>query len=262
MNAENFFKEHSLEEISKKTKISPISLRLIRNKEFEKIPKVKLLGFIKIIEKTYNVDLSDLIEEYNTQPLQKAINKNTQTPNLNKQNNNSTFFITLLALILIILGGFLLFRNLNSSTKNNVIPKENIKPEIIKKDIKPQKSPVIPPIKIKSINNSINSTNTSLNKTVILPKENNITKKYKITIIPNKLLWFKIINIDTNKSRNFLTTHKKIFPKGNYYIKFGHGDFNLTYNNQTISPKTKKVIRILFENGKYKFMKKPNRFEK
>jgi cytoskeletal protein RodZ len=51
MNAKEFFDKYEIEEISKKTKISPISLRYIKNKEFEKIPRVKFLGFIKIIEK-------------------------------------------------------------------------------------------------------------------------------------------------------------------------------------------------------------------
>jgi len=65
MNADKFFEKYSLEEISKKTKISPISLRFIKNKEFEKIPRAKFFGFINIIEKNFNVDLSELKEEYN-----------------------------------------------------------------------------------------------------------------------------------------------------------------------------------------------------
>ena len=260
MNAEKFFKEHSLEEISKKTKISPISLRLIRNKEFEKIPKVKFLGFIKIIEKTYHIDLSDLIEEYNIQTPQKNIQKNPQNSISQKQKHkNSIFFIALLAFILIILGSVLLFNKLNSQKNATVINS----PTPVKKQIS---TPLQIPNKTKKnidINNSSNQkTKETNNSLTVKTLKNNIAKKFKITIIPNKLLWFKAINIDTNKSIKYLTTHKKILPKGNYYIKFGHGDFNLTYNNQTISPNTKKIIRILFENGHYKFMKKPNRYEK
>jgi len=250
MNAEKFFKTHSLEEISKKTKISPISLRLIRNKEFEKIPKVKFLGFIRIIEKTYNVNLNDLIEEYNNQIPQKNIQKNPAVSIPKKQTNkNSVLFIAILAFVLIILGGFLLFKNSNSNINNT----KSIKKQIPK------------PNNIKIINNSSLQKTKDINnslKEIKKPKKKNIAQKFKITIIPNSLLWFKATNIDTNKSIQFLTSHKKILPKGNYYIKFGHGDFNLTYNNQIISPKTKKLIRILFKNGKYKFMKKPNRYEK
>jgi len=251
MSAEKFFKEHSLEEISKKTKISPISLRLIRNKEFDKLPKVKFLGFIKIIEKTYNVDLSDLLSEYDVKPTKPVQNTNPHIKKKEKQNNtSSTFLITFFAFILIILGGILLFNSLNS--KQNKIPKQNLKKEILTPKITVTKK-----IKPKETNTSLTQTVT---KNISITKK--VIKKYPITIIPNKLLWFKATNIDTNKSIQSLTSHIKTLPKGNYYIKFGHGDFNLTYNNQIISPKTKKVIRILFKNGKYKFMKKPNRFEK
>ena len=262
MNAEKFFKTHSLEEISKKTKISPISLRLIRNKEFEKIPKVKFLGFIKIIQKAYNIDLNDLIEEYNTQTPQKNIQKNPQNSIPQKQKHkNSIFFIALLAFILIILGGFLLFNKLNSQKSAPIADNT----PIIKKQTLTSSQIPNKPKKIIDINTSSNQKTKEINhsvKHIKKLKKENLTKKFKITIIPNKLLWFKAINIDTNKSIEYLTTHKKILPKGNYYIKFGHGDFNLTYNNQTISPNTKKVIRMLFKNGTYKFMKKPNRFKK
>ena len=252
MSAEKFFNSHSIEEISKKTKISPISLKLIKNKEFKKIPKVKFLGFIKIIENSYNVDLSDLIEEYNNQNKPTKIKK--EEPKINspkkKVPKNNTFLITFLAFILIIIGGYLLFKNSNNPKKNinekNISIVSNIK-------IKPKKEEnlslkeIIKPI--------LKETNSS--------KENNISNQtFKVIIIPKKRLWFKAINIDTNKSISYLTSHQKILPKGNYYIKFGHGELNLTYNNQTIFPDTKKIIRILLKNGKYKFMKKPNKYEK
>ncbi len=257
MNAENFFKNHSLEEISQKTKISPISLRFIRNKEFDNIPKVKFLGFINIIQKTYKVDLSDLIEEYNSKTQQK---EPQITVKKQKENKNSTFFIAVLALIMIILGGLLLFNKLHYQ-KNTIIIKNTlpVKKQTLTLSQIPDNSQ-----KIIDINDSSNQKTEETNNSLITKtsKKNNITQKFKITIIPNKLLWFKATNIDTNKSVQYLTTHTKTLPKGNYYIKFGHGDFNLTYNNQVISPKTRKVIRILFTNGTYKFMKKPNRYEK
>ncbi|WP_024787139.1 MULTISPECIES: hypothetical protein [unclassified Lebetimonas] len=59
----------------------------------------------------------------------------------------------------------------------------------------------------------------------------------------------------------FLTTNPKIL-KGNYYIKFGHGNLTIIYNDKNITPNTKKILRILLKNGKFEYLKKPNRFEK
>ena len=255
MNAEKFFEKYSIEEISKKTKISPISLRFIRNKEFDKIPRAKFFGFVNIIEKEFNVDLSELKEEYN--------NFNSQKPSKPHQeitietSKNKNFLLIILAIILLIIGGFLLY-------------KENQQKSTQVKETK---------LNISNITNNTNSTNTTQtqnptpiinkkitnekNTTAVSTKEINKTiKKYQVIIIPQKKVWFRAINIDTNKTIEYLTSKEKILPKGNYYIKFGHGEITINYNNQTITPDTKKIIRILFKNGSYKFMKKPNRYEK
>ena len=257
MNAEQFFEKYSIEEISKKTKISPISLRFIRNKEFDKIPRVKFFGFLNIIEKEFNVDLSDLKEEYNNFNPQKD-SKPTQEIKI-ETSKNKNFLLIILAIILLIIGGFLLYKeNQQKSTQPKSQTELNISNDINSTNTTKQ-------IQNNPISNNTNSNNTNeKNLTLQTPKkESNTTiKKYQVIIIPQKEVWFRAINIDTNKTIEYLTSKEKILPKGNYYIKFGHGEITINYNNQTITPDTKKIVRILFKNGTYKFMKKPNRYEK
>ena len=299
MNAEKFFEKYSIEEISEKTKISPISLRFIRNKEFDKIPKAKFFGFINIIEKEYNVDLSDLKEEYN----QLAPKKEEETPEIvvEKQDKRN-YFIFILAFLLLIIGGFVLYTTLN---KHHISDEETNTSVLIKIPSKTKEQNNSQMTNISYENNiSLENNNSDNNitfeknsskdsnnsnkivapenkKTVIKPKtvpvvqkynllsnskktKQTVTKqkKYEVDIIPKKLVWFKVINIDTNKTTQFLTSKEKILPKGNYYIKFGHGEITIHYDNQTINPNTKKIVRILFKDGNYTFMQKPNRFEK
>jgi len=248
MNADKFFEKYSIEEISKKTKISPISLRFIRNKEFDKIPRAKFFGFINIIEKEFNVDLSELKEEYNALKPKK---EQKQEINIEKSND---YLIIIFAIILLFIGGYFLYKTLNTPKKT----KNNIKQPVIKK-----------------INNKNYKKNTKIieeNKTKIIipkistPKEINSTKKtikkYKVIIIPNEKVWYRAINIDTNKTFEYLTSKIKTLPKGNYYIKFGHGNITIKYANNIITPNTKKIVRILFKDGNYTFLKRPNRYEK
>ena len=70
------------------------------------------------------------------------------------------------------------------------------------------------------------------------------------------------MNIDTNRTFEYLTSKIKVLPKGNYYIKFGHGNVSILYNEYNITPNTKKIVRILLKDGNYTYMKKPNRYEK
>jgi len=55
----SIFERYSIKEISRKTRISEIDLEYIKNDDFSKISKTKGLGFLKILEREYGVDLSD-----------------------------------------------------------------------------------------------------------------------------------------------------------------------------------------------------------
>ncbi len=258
MNADKFFETHSIEEISKKTKISPISLRFIRNREFEKLPRVKFIGFINILQKTYKVDLKDLIEEYNQFNPHKNISvKEIET----KSSKNSTFFLSIAAFVLLLLGGYLFYSYMKNNNSNQTTSQIHITSEV----------------NVTQKNENNTSNNLARNINIIKSNESNLTKQnfkthiktkskkatiYNIKIIPNQKVWFRAINIDTNKSIEYLTSLPKTLPKGNYYIKFGHGNLTIIYNDQNITPDTKKIVRILFKDGNYTYMKKPNRYEK
>ena len=259
MNAEKFFETHSLEEISKKTKISPISLRFIKNREFDKIQRVKFIGFVKIIQKTYKIDLSELINEYNQTLGDQPNDKELQKP---KNSNNSTFFLSIAAFIMLILGSYLFYeylkQNKSQTNPENNYPikteinssnfKENFKQNeqnLSKNNTESKKINSISKIQIKE-NNSTNTTIKTKSKKTVFST---------IEIIPREKVWFRAINLDTNKTFEYLTSNPKTIPKGNYYIKFGHGNETIVYNNQTIFPDTKKIVRILLQNGNYKFIK-------
>jgi len=107
------------------------------------------------------------------------------------------------------------------------------------------------------------------NKTII---PNNIEKSEEkkqtpitvneINIFPNEKVWFRAINLDNNKTIEYLTSNPKTLEGANWYIKFGHGNITVKYGNETITPDTKKIIRMLFKNGKYEYLKPHNRYEK
>ncbi len=267
MNADKFFETHTIEEISKKTKISPISLRLIRNREFDKIPKVKFIGFVNILQKTYKTDLSDLIEEYNqTLPPKPVEEVKPET------SNNSTFLLSIAAFILLLLGGYLFYSYMktgSNKTENlqNTAISVNSSVKVFKDSNETNETNITKhPVVKTDMADETNFSQTAKNNTEISkPQKTPAQKKSllsQIEIIPHEKLWFRALNIDTNKSIEYLTSNPKILPKGNYYIKFGHGNLSIIYNDQNITPNTKKIIRILFKDGNYTYMKKPNRFEK
>ena len=276
MNVDKFFEKYSIEEISQKTKISPISLKLIKNKEYEKIPKAKFMGFISIIEKEFKIDLSELREEYNNLNIENT--KETEESPPIKEKNSSNKLYLLLAFILLILGGYLLLKQSPKPTKklhqeikipstNKVIFLENN--ESNESNNTQTKINITSENNITTTNNEINSsmlnTSKSLHKKQTPNKKINfyqIAKEGKLVIIPHKKVWYRALNIDTNKTYEYLTSNTKILPKGNYYIKLGHGEVTILYNDLNITPNTKKIVRILIKNNKYKFMPRYNIYER
>lgn len=63
MQLSDILEEQSLKNISKKTKISEENIERLVKKEFEKLERVKALGFISILEREFHADLSKLREE-------------------------------------------------------------------------------------------------------------------------------------------------------------------------------------------------------
>lgn len=63
MQLSDILEEHSSKNISKKTNIPDESIEYLLNKEFEKLDKVKAIGFISILEREFGADLTPLRNE-------------------------------------------------------------------------------------------------------------------------------------------------------------------------------------------------------
>jgi len=259
MNANDFFNQYSIEIINKRTRISPISLRYIKNKEFEKIPRVKFLGFVKIIEKEFEIDLSELVEEYNQAT--NHISNDKSDVKLKEPKKHNTLILFILAVILFSLGAYLLYTNYNQNgTKKELnatyipVNDKNISDENTTDTQQNEKQKIANTLKVDEKNSTSTTKFSSKQKTLLTPKE--------IEIVPNEKVWFKAVNLDNNKTVEYLTSNPKTLKGANWYIKFGHGNITIYYGEKTIAPETKKILRILFKDGKTEFLKKPNRYEK
>jgi hypothetical protein len=142
--------------------------------------------------------------------------------------------------------------------KHNEKPSQNITKPIIETNISKENNSTQTEYNIttKTIKNNSNDQNKTSNAEKTSQK-NQIKKEIKyVKIIPNKLLWFKAVNLDTNKTYEYLTSKPKTLPGNHYYIKLGHGEETIEYGDLNITPKTKKIVRIILQNGTYKYVKK------
>ncbi|MFC2491781.1 MAG: phosphatidylglycerophosphate synthase [Campylobacter curvus] len=64
MNELEILKEIGIKEISRKTHIEPVFLQSIVDKDFAKLVRLNAKGYIKILQREYNIDLGWWLEEY------------------------------------------------------------------------------------------------------------------------------------------------------------------------------------------------------
>ncbi|MDL0089616.1 phosphatidylglycerophosphate synthase [Campylobacter gastrosuis] len=65
MNDLNILKDVGLKEVARKTHIQPEFLQYIIDKDYEKLVRVNVAGYIKILQREYSLDLSEWLEQYN-----------------------------------------------------------------------------------------------------------------------------------------------------------------------------------------------------
>ncbi|MFP4486970.1 MAG: hypothetical protein ACLFOC_08400 [Campylobacterales bacterium] len=249
------------EEISEKTHISRGKIEDILNKKYENFDKVKIGGFIKIIEREFNVDLHEWLEEFeasHSQGEDRDEELELRTGFIEKKEKSGGFWKLLLFLmILVAIGGYLAYKQgfiefankepiapaqtepVETETEAVVVEEEEVEvevvepisaEEIINKQILPEKisseESVASPIE-----ESVVDTNTSQEpneeEEVALTAESKDTLEFKID--PKSRLWIGKIDVETKNKESLITTSEYILDvEDDTLIITGHGDLSIS----------------------------------
>jgi len=254
---DRLLEKYEINEIAKKTHISPLSLERLFNYEFDKLDDIKIKGFIKILETEYpNTDFSELkekLKDYSKKDEEDIIE--IEEP----KNNKKMYFIVLLIILLVIVVYFIQNNNnkISSFSKKEIIKKENI----IEPNITNEISKKDEYIDSEEIENNKTITNEMAENSIEIEENKSEEKQASIdenvTIIPLEKVWFKVIYLDENKSKEYLTSHEvDLNGSKRIFIKFGHGMIKIAYNGKIIEPNTRKITRVIIENGEINITKK------
>jgi len=252
---DKLFSNYSITEISQKTHISPIILEKLKNEDFSTVSKIKLYGFIKILEDEY--------PEYDFSKLKNSVDEYFDTSKEDiaeiaaesKEKESKKIYFIVILLLLFIAGLIFVLNNKSNKNISHVIEK-NI-------TTKQDKNKTIDNIdnnktQIKSEEKVVESNTTKQTKMIIKPivtvtKEENLT----LVIIPLKKVWFKVTYLDNLKSKEYLTSHEvDLNGSRPLFIKFGHGFVKLKYKNQTVEPNDKHITRVILEDEELNITKK------
>jgi hypothetical protein len=123
MQLNEILENNTLRDMCVKTNIAEKNIEAIMNSEFDKIRKTNAIGFISIIEREYNVDLSELkkqaLEYYETVYEDTSI---TLSQDLMEESSGRSGFFKLIGFLLIIYAIWYAFENFDREKLNSILP--------------------------------------------------------------------------------------------------------------------------------------------
>lgn len=241
MQLNDILEENSVKAISAKTKISEDNLENLLAKNFDKLKKVKTLGFISIIEREYHADLSDLHEDaqeyYGQVSEDKSITLGLPITEENKGTSKFKIFIVLTLFVVATwyfltqfdkknLSGLIPFvdeatlKNFmgsddvvdiaqelkisnvsESNTDNAMIFDEAAKTAVATTSISNTKSETITDDESVMIAQTVTDITPETSEAEVETVE--VPMKKIISIIPVRRLWFGLIDMDTKERKHF-----------------------------------------------------------
>ncbi len=282
MDEIDFFEKYDIEDISKKTRIDKKDLKFLRDEDFDKMTKTKGLGFIKIIEREYKVNLSSKRDRLVEYLKEHDRYKNKEFFIAPPKRINFSKYIAVVVLIFAIFGAFTIFylkkidivpvikdkysqnpivkeakkisgidiNDTNTSVvfENNSTAKESNSTNSTIKNVIFSKNNI-------KINSDLNETNTTTIKQQISKEQidanfSNATVKNECIIAPKVKIWVGVIVLDKHKKKSYLQdSNITMALQNNTLIATGHGDFKLYFKDKEYDFSTKSPMRFYFKDG-------------
>eukprot|EP01022_Parablepharisma_sp_SALTPOND_P002982 TRINITY_DN11186_c0_g1_i1.p3 TRINITY_DN11186_c0_g1~~TRINITY_DN11186_c0_g1_i1.p3 ORF type:complete len:336 (+),score=33.08 TRINITY_DN11186_c0_g1_i1:538-1545(+) len=242
------------EEISEKTHISRGKIQDILDKKYENFDKVKIAGFIKIIEREYHVDLHEWLEAFDEAHKDDGEIQNDdlelRTGFIEKKEKSSGFWKLLIFLILLVgIGGYLAYKQgfiefadekaeVASTSETSMPQSEEIVEEVeiiqttpIEADMQEQE-PILQSESevVSDKNNNVADANTTEieAKKEIAPKEV-VKESLEFKIDPKSRLWIGKVDVKTKAKESLITTDEYILDvEDDTLIITGHGDVSVS----------------------------------
>ncbi len=279
-------RELGSQKIHNDTHIIKSHIESILNEDFESINKVQMFGFLSIIEKAYDLDLTHIRENarYFYDEQESESHEHTSVFVIASETKKSS--ILYIVLILIVFGTVAFF-SLDTTSQNDVVQSENKVIEEVKKNINfVKKEPKVEKVvetktipKVKPIPKVIIE---KIEKVVIVkkpkveevPKEKRVVKKViiekkekvvvakkettskkiivkkSLSIIPKSKVWIGYIDITKNrKYQKILSEEFSFNPKQEWLMILGHSNVRFNLNGKDVFYKNRKSLRLSYKNG-------------
>lgn len=271
----------NLFEVQKRTQIEIVCLELIIKKDFKSLSRFNINGFIKILQREYELDFTSFLEEYEAYLAENGVEKKNSAhvcPRMSsytKEKSYFWFFVVIIVVALIILSALAVSRLLQDvadENTTNVLNQEQIiieendtnatilfnEKDFIEENSTDNNESVE---EILDVNVSVQDENTSINENLII--EENAPKKAEAlvnesVIKPSAELWLGMVDLKTfQKSSKTIKNEFVISLEKDMLITTGHAAFSLNDEHNNILEFKSGVSKFLMiKDGKIKQISK------
>jgi len=231
------------QEIHDATHIPIQYVKAILAGDFKDFSKIQFLGFISILEREYQSDLSELKKSALLFFDENSIEKPESVFVTPKKNNKNTFLYVSIVVVLFII--VLIFKaNSNSEAVTEEVNIDNSVIESVVEEINSTKDK-----SINETNSSVESVKTEeINSTKEVNEEPIIEKSF--TIIPRSKVWFGYIDVETNKKYQKTFSHElSLDPNKEWLLMFGHGYIDMYIDGKIQKFSNRGKVRFLYSDG-------------
>jgi len=248
------------EKIHERTHISRDKIELVLTKSYAQIGRVQFMGYVSILEREYDIDLSGIKEEY-TQFCQSnpTVLAPKQSVILQAASNSKPKWIvagTVLIIILMI-GGYFLQGKMSSAPSEDVMNLTTSSVQVVE-----QNDTSSAETNETNVTNSIAKveTNQSAANAVqpVIPAQQSDTlaagtSVQQTSIIPQFKVWYGIIDLENGKKTQGITGDPIIIdPTKTFLIVLGHGRVELTSAEGKKVLNDKNTVHFICEKGALK----------
>lgn len=253
--------------VASKAHIMQSTLENIVNKRFDKLNPVKAKGFIKILEREFDLDLSEWVREFDAyysikEPEIPTIDKLNAEAVKSSDKRSPKVALMIFTVAALIGGGYFIYMK-----QNSVSPEAN-RSASLQNEINETNASMAFNISFDSNKSDANATNdangTEQNKSVAAVEANAsklpanaapVAAQKTFFIEPVTKVWIGIRYMDTNKSRWFETVADKKFELNasrEQLISLGHRQVKIVAGATTIDSKPGAKVRYHYKDGKLK----------
>lgn len=245
--------------IHERTHIARAKLEQLLNKSFGDLTRVQFMGFVSILEREYDADLTHLRDEYDFAfPLELKTN-DVSSSVIFKTNSKARMLwtgVTLVGIFALMVAGYFVQGSVSVAPNEEMLELNDKLVVAPDKTINDNNSVGVSDLNVTNIA-VLSDVNTSLIEhnasNVLEDKQDSLEVDNVISIKPKSKVWVGMMDLTTEKKTQYVTSDSIVLDSSKTWLLiFGHGRLEIVSSSGNKVIKERNAIWFVYDHGRLK----------